>query len=152
MVCVGYSVIQVMENDDSGESDRVQESKQFVLRGHVKMVGGLIEQEDGGILRQGPRQENSLTFPTREGDVLPIEEMLGPASSEGSESNLAVRGRLGTEPVLMRVTAGSDDIANEERVVGRLMLRDDRAKPRCITRLEGRHICVADQDTPRVWL
>ena len=91
VVAVPGGEVQVMQGDDARQVEGTQELEEFELVPDIEMVGRLVEQDLGRLLREGPGELGALFFTTGERVPDPVLLVADPDPCEGAVDNTVIR-------------------------------------------------------------
>ena len=118
MVGVLSSRIQVMGDTDDGETvtviEIVQQVENFHLVIDIKMIGGLIQQQQPRLLRQGPGDDDPLSFTTRQFEDAACRQMGRAGPFHGISDGVLIADAESAEAAKIRVAPHGDDLAGGE--------------------------------------
>jgi hypothetical protein len=124
-VAIGCGQIQVVNRRQSRDAHATQEGKQFDQMLQIEVIGGLIENQQTGLLGERSRQQHALLFAAGEGVEVPL--------PLGRHADLFKRcvgdGRvfrcIAAKERLMRRAPHIDDVEHGQAEVPRKLLQDD---------------------------
>src|SRR5438093_1944957 len=126
-----------------GDEDRAAVAREIAEKGHELLLrrgvdarGGLIEQQQLWIGREGPREKDALTLASRQGLDRPPRKIVGLDAAERGAGGVAIRGGRPAPGCRVRDASHEDDVLDAERVVPvhRLGLREIREATRARAR------------------
>ena len=113
-IAVHGSDVQVMDGGDHRPVQPPHQVHQLELVFDVQMVGGLIQDEAGGLLGQGPGQDDPLLLPAGEGGEGAVRKVRHPHSLQGLGHNLVILGAVPVQRPLVRGPAHEHHIPDGE--------------------------------------